>query len=474
MAELTAFGSSIVLSRLITPAEFGHAVVALIGIALGVVVARQGFGFPLVRFQRLEREHLEASAFLSLVVGVVLSCLTFAVVAPLVVDPIFGARTADMVRLASPGWTLSALGTVPLALLQRQMDFRRIVRSDVLALILGAAAAVAGALSGLEGEAIVTGALVSAGAASVLYAMSAPIAVPRLRRAAALEVLRFGGPITLSSLAYTAFRNVDYAVLGARLGPGPLGLYWRAYQVAVEYQDKITGIMQQIGFPLYSRTESMDEMARVRERVARLHATVVIPLLALLIPLAPVAIPLVYGSKWRGAVVPAQILAVAGMTFVLTAGIGPLMSAAGKATHLLVFNSVATVVYGTIIFAVAPYGLKTVCATVIGYQVADMITMYLLIERVLGISFRRLVADALPAFVASAPLVGVAFALRVALEPHAPALVTLVAASAGAGLAYAAALRLLFRDAWADVALLADRLMPRRPGRFAARAASPS
>ena len=39
------------------------------------------------------------------------------------------------------------------------------------------------------------------------------------------------------------FRNCDYAIIGARLGRAQAGFYWRAFQLAVEYQSKVTLIM---------------------------------------------------------------------------------------------------------------------------------------------------------------------------------------------------------------------------------------
>ena len=74
------------------------------------------------------------------------------------------------------------------------------------------------------------------------------------------ELLAFGGPASLASVAWAGFRNGDYAIIGATLGPGLAGIYWRAYQLAVEYQRKIALAMAQIAFPVLSRTTGIEEL----------------------------------------------------------------------------------------------------------------------------------------------------------------------------------------------------------------------
>jgi hypothetical protein len=43
--------------------------------------------------------------------------------------------------------------------------------------------------------------------------------------------------------------NADYLILAARLHPAQVGFYWRAFQLGVCYQDKISGIMLRTAFP---------------------------------------------------------------------------------------------------------------------------------------------------------------------------------------------------------------------------------
>src|SRR5205823_14152932 len=98
------------------------------------------------------------------------------------------------------------------------------------------------------------------------------------------------------------------------------------------------GIMLRIAFPVFSRAGSLERMRSTRRRIVRVHAVVIVPLLALFIALAPVLVPAVFGSRWSPAVLPSQILAGCGMITAVVTGLWPLMLAIGRPGTLLRFN----------------------------------------------------------------------------------------------------------------------------------------
>ena len=80
-------------------------------------------------------------------------------------------------------------------------------------------------------------------------------------------------------------------------------------------------------------------MRALRSRVIRINAVVIYPLLALFIATAPQLVPWLFGQQWAPAVVPAQILTVAGMARMINNGTPSLVLAAGKPRTLLAFTS---------------------------------------------------------------------------------------------------------------------------------------
>ena len=204
-------------------------------------------------------------------------------------------------------------------------------------------------------------------------------------------------------------------------------------------------------------------MRKVRSRIVRINAAVIYPMLALFIAVAPELVPWAFGERWQPAVLPAQILAVAGMARMINNGTPALLLAAGRPRALLAFNLCRLGVLAAVVLVAVPHGLIAVCIAVSGFQVITMVASYwLMLPRLVGVTLRQLVRDLAPAIVSSAIMLGAAFPLVGALNASGvPRPVTVLIASALAAPLYLVALRLIGPAAWADLVLLARRLLPR-------------
>jgi O-antigen/teichoic acid export membrane protein len=476
-SEVLAFAAAVVLARLIAPAEFGRAAVALIFVPLAGILMFEGFASALVQRPSYTEAHRRSAVFTSLVGGAALSAIAFALTGPLW-TPLFGAPTGRLIALMSPIFVIAGVGTVSRAMLWRQLDFRRIGLIDVGTLLIGNGLAVALAIAGFGAKAIVLGALAKVATESALLFACAPAPLPRWHGRAQREIGGFGLPAALAGLVGVLFRNVAYAILAARLSATQTGIYWRSYNLGVVYQDKISGVMMQLSFPVYSRTESRDELRRLHERAARVHAAVLFPLLTTLIVLAPVLIPFVFGPNWEASIRPAQILAVAGMIAAVLTGYPQVMLAVGRPKALLRFNIVMVAVFSAVVALAATHGLIVVSVCVVAVYLAILLAVYrFLLQPAIGLSVRNLAPELGPAVLGCLALAAVGFPLRALLESlPAGAFVTLVVVGGAGLLAYALVLQRLFAPLWNDMRMLAERVVPplARLGRRRGQATAPA
>ena len=417
VAEVTAFVSVVALARLIPPAEFGHAAVALVVVGVAAILGPRGLTAVVVQRSSISRSEIETVAFLCLVVGIGLSLATFVFAVAGPGEALFGARTAELLALSSPAFVLVGIGGVPQALMQRELGFRRVGVFDAASVVLGAVSSVALAFSGYDGVALVLGALALVGSLSLMALVSVTFVPPRLSRAGTRELAGFATPVTLSSLVYLGFRHVDYAILGARMPAAQVGFYWRAYQLGVEYQGKLSQVMLRVSFPVFSRARDMDELLRLRLRIVRTHATIIVPLLAGFVAVAPTLVPWLFGPSWEPAVVPAQIMAVAGMADAVTTGIGPLMITLGRPRLLLAWNIAELAVYATMIALLAQYGLTWVSIGVAAFGVTSMVVAQgVVMPRVIDLGIRDFWRDIRAGVVGAAIALPVLVACRIALD----------------------------------------------------------
>jgi O-antigen/teichoic acid export membrane protein len=459
--EVLQLGSMIILARLVVPGEFGRFAVATIAIEIASLVVGTGLGNAIVQRATADRRHLQAASALALVIGVAMTVATL-LLAHFVIPPVFGSRTGELTLLLTPICLLSAIGTVPMALLRRRMAFRRLSMIEIGATAARVLVGVALAIAGLGGAALVLGVLAGWLVTTVAAVVSAPPPLPRFSRKPMRELLDFAVPMSLVSLTWVGFSNVDYAVIGARLGTVQTGLYFRAYTIAVEYQSKLGVVMSQIGFPVLARSADNSEMEHLRRQMVRSLTIVLFPLLALLSISAPVLVPFVFGSEWSAAVGPVQVLALGGAATVLIDAAGTVLMAGGRPRSLLLFGGGHFLAYGVTVLLIAPFGLTAIAAGASVVHGAFVVISYWLIRETSPQPvLRRLWDDISPATSSSIGMAAIALPVSWALTAAGlPALPWLFALSLAGGAAYLVILRIGFAAVWANQMAIARRIVP--------------
>jgi lipopolysaccharide exporter len=470
-SELLMLGSMVVLARLIPPSAFGMFAVAVIVQELGTTIPSEGVGTALVQRRSIGREHLQAASAFGLMAGAAFAIVVLTV-AVLVVHPIFGGQTAILVAVSALWFPFGAMAAAPGAVLRRRLDFRLLSLLDLTnTLVRTVTSLVLAAVVGLDAWALVLGGLAGVAASSVLAVALAPVPFPRWRSRALRDLLPYSGPASLACICWAGFRNGDYAIVGARLGVAQAGVYWRGFQLAVEYQRKISTVMASVGFPVLARTAGADEMFVLRRRMVRLLTITVFPLLASLVLLAPVAVPWIFGPAWEPAVLPTQILAGAGAATVIIDAVGTVLMATGRARAMLAYGVSHFLVYVAAVLVASNWGVTGVCVAAVTIHVIFVVVAYWLLLR--GRSenpLRFLWADISAATVSSAGLVAAALPVELVLRASgAPPIVHMAAVAIVGGCAYLGVLRASSADGWRDLSALARRVLPVQPLRAAVR-----
>lgn len=473
--ELLLLASMVVLARLIPPSAFGMFAIAVIVQELAVNVPSEGVASALVQRRGVERRHLQGGLALSVLIGTVLAALTV-LLSGLIVGPIYGPETAKLVLLTTPWFLVGAVVAVPMAVLRRRLDFRRL---SILALTQSAVRSISSvvfaAAFGLDASALVFGGLAGVVAMLALALVFVRIPAPRWRMREIRDLLPYGGPASLATFAWAGFRNGDYAIVGAKLGAAQAGFYWRGFQLAVEYQSKISQIMTQMAFPVFSRTVDGDAMFELRRRMVRLLTVVVFPMLTCLVIFAPVLVPWVFGPTWEPAVLPTQILAGAGAATVVIDAVGTVLMAEARTRALLAYGFAHFAVYVGAVLVASRWGLAGVSIAAVAVHAVFLVVAYKLLLR--GRPEKTLAflwADVSAAVTGCAALLAVALPAMRALDDL-PALPHLTVAGALAAVTYLAVLRTWFPEDFADLSALARRVLPiGRLRRVARRAAVPA
>src|SRR5262245_54422848 len=103
LVQVAALGSALIVARLVTPAEFGRASVALVVWSIAGIVGVEGFGAALVQRKRINRRQLEAVAWIAYAGSITVGIVVFAI-AGLVLPSMIDDETAHLTQLVSIGF----------------------------------------------------------------------------------------------------------------------------------------------------------------------------------------------------------------------------------------------------------------------------------------------------------------------------------------------------------------------------------
>ena len=342
---VSQFAIGVVLARLLPPEDFGLLGLAMIVVGFGNVFVNLGLGPALEQRQKLEERHVRVAFTVSVLSGLALCALVYAA-APYAARFLGDGRITKILEVLSLSFVLSGFYTVSAALLRRRLDFRRLMVVEVISSVVG------------YGGLAVALAFMDFGVWSLVYAallqrlLSVVVAYGFVRHAArplfsaqeTKDLASFGAGISLASVFNYFALQGDYFVVGRVLGPGPLGLYTRAYTLMTLPTSRFVQSLGSVLFPAMSKVQhDPGRFRRAYLDSLSVMSFVTIPILAALVALAPELVAGIYGEKWMGAVAPLQILGCFGAFRAMYNGAASFLRAKGWVYRILLCQ----VVYGT-------------------------------------------------------------------------------------------------------------------------------
>ena len=201
----------------------------------------------------------------------------------------------------------TALGSIPMALLWRELNFRRKVLPDVISIFIGAGVALVTALAGFGVYSLILYSITRAVAnAIVAWLVVDWRPVRRWPSWAAMRTfLPFVGPASGGELALHARFNMDFAIGGAFLGSSGLGIYTLAWDSADKPAKVINSFFDQVGFATFARLQANRErVRRIYLSATRLLASVTLPLFLSVLFVRQDLVNALLGAKWQDVISP--------------------------------------------------------------------------------------------------------------------------------------------------------------------------
>lgn len=422
IAQLTRWGITLVVIRILTPDDYGLMALAEILLSFLALFSSAGLASALIQAKNYTTEQLRSLLGALIAVNAFLLAIAW-LAAPYVADFFQEDRLVTVVRWLMVGFVFGALEALPMAILSRKMRYKAISMAELAAGIGAGVVTLFLALGGFGYKALMAGFLVELALRAVLKQLLEPtVLLPSFKFQRIRRMLVFGGTVTLSGIVWFAYMRYDVFIAGRMWDTAMLGVYVVAMQVAMIPMDKVMSLVKQVAFAAFSSTQdNVDEVRRFVLKGNRLGMLLAFPVFFGISVTAPVFLPLLLGDKWVGAVVPLQLLSCVLPLRVSQQMISPALQAIGRPGVVLRTMAISLVVMVPILTVGASRGVNELALSwALGLPLVYMVNVSYWLS-VLKISRSDFAASIAPSFVSAIAMyatgAGIQFAVGERLPP---------------------------------------------------------
>ncbi|MBM9612702.1 lipopolysaccharide biosynthesis protein [Desulfobulbus rhabdoformis] len=371
-------GSTVILARMLTPADFG--LVAMVTAVTGFVAMFKDAGLSMATVQQDVVTHEQVSTLFWInVLLSVLVMLVVAALAPVVAWFYHEPRLALITLAISSVFIFDGLTVQHQALLCRQMRFGALALIQIISRAGALTVAVVLAFMGAGYWALIA----QLAAQQILFAIFCWLNCrwfpgrPR-RGVGTRSMLKFGGYLTGFSFVNYFARNADNTLIGYAWGGSALGLYAKAYSLLLLPLSQINAPIAATAAPALSRLQDNPEQFRLFfVKILSVITFVTFPLVAWMIVCRREIILIFLGPQWEGAIPIFTALAVSAFVQPIGNISGLLYTTLGRTKRMFQWGLMACPWLVFSFFVGLPYGALGVA---LSYSIATVLMIYPLVR----------------------------------------------------------------------------------------------
>lgn len=348
--------STLILARLLVPADFGLVAMAT---AIGGVLDLLGafnFDLALIQKEKAERRHYNTVWTFNVLFGV---CCGIALVALAGPAATFykEARLTEVMYALSLSYFISAFSNIGVVNFRKELDFKSEFSFIFIRRLVTFAITMLAAYTLRSYWALIIG--MTAGravGAALSYTMNSYR--PSFTLSAAKELFHFSKWMLVNNFLFFLLHDGCTFIVGRLFGVATLGTYSVAYEISSLPSTELVAPINRVTFPGFSKMVTIDEKARAYLKVLGMISLIILPIG---IGTAAVAQPLVLtmlGTKWNSAIPLIQLLAIHGAVSALRGNDGPLWMAMGRPREVTILVAVfLSILFPALYYCVPRFGV---------------------------------------------------------------------------------------------------------------------
>lgn len=457
---------TLVLARLLTPADYGVFAIALGVISFLELFHEFGLGAAIVQCRDLTKIQLNTIFWIisgSSLAIVILTLVAAGILAQFYDEP----QLLWILPILSLVFLVNSLGLVSQSLLTKEINFRDRAIAEALGVVGAASVSFVVAYQGYGVWALVSGHLARATLRSAaLSAFCGWLPGLRVSFSQVKGIINFGLTVAGSNAVNEISHFVNVSIVARFLGTFNLGLYTVSDSVGrMNPLNRFsTSVINQLAFPVFAKLQhEQEQLQEYFLKIAKYTAVISLPLQVGFFLVAHDAVLVLFGEKWLGLVEVLRIFALGGIWTILPLSSPPLLTAKGKATIFFNYTCLSSLAMIVACLIGVQWGLDGVMCAWLGVTVVARSILLWLGLREIALTIREYLATIWPSLFSSGVMVVAVLLSQAAIDAQLLPVQHLIIHSSMGAVVYISLVALTDRSFRLEVrSILRDVLVPSR------------
>jgi PST family polysaccharide transporter len=364
----------VVLARLLSPDDFGLYAVLMVIVAFTNLLGNMGTTSVIIHSENPSQNLLSSVFFLNIAIGFSLCLGLFFLSNSLAV--FFNEEdSGHLFKLVSISFFVTSFSFVQKALLEKAMNFEKLVKVEFVAQLIGVIVGVSLAVYGVGIYSLIVMMLINSFFLTVgLWFISRWRPSIYFSLSKIKEIWLYTSSLTGFNIINFFGRNSDTFIIGKFLGATELGTYNLAYRIMLYPIQNVSTVLIRVLFPAFSKIkDDQDRLKRGYLNALSYIAMITFPIMMGLVGISDTFVMALLGEKWEKVSVLLLILAPIGMIQSIITPSGSIFAAKGT-TPLLFKLGLANTAITVVAFLIGVnFGVEGVS---LGYAIANLIMLY--------------------------------------------------------------------------------------------------
>lgn len=312
-SQFISFFVSIILARLLSPADFGT--ISLFGIFTGisVLIMSSGMTTSLIRSKNVDERDLSTVFIFNIIVAFIMYIIIFTL-SPYIEEFYKIENLSNVIRVYSIIFIIQAFGAVQKSLISKELNFKKLFIIQLPSLVVSSIVGIVMAYNGFG-----VWALVYMGIIQYLLDTIQIWLKSDFRPSLIFDKERFrkhfgfGINLTITSILNVLFQNVYTIYIGKYFSPVTLGYYNRAESLKNLPVSNIMNILKRVLVPFFSTVSNDVDLKRYYKKILTIVLFILSPILVLMTFQAENIVVILLTDKWIQVIPYLQILCISGL-----------------------------------------------------------------------------------------------------------------------------------------------------------------